>query len=276
VFCHLGDQNHDDIFFLMQPLDCLDAAELSRSEFISFFLNYLRDQASAVLHECSSATSTPSKAIAATKKLPVEPSDQCDKPLLVPPCEMFCPTSVESVRTFGNVDCVVTSSHHSDVLNRSAFIGSGKKRGVCIGSIGFSPSPGELAATDSRYQALQGRLESHSTPRLRAQRTTNLGDFISPPGDSFGRALFCDNSSSAGKKHRGKVKATLNRQETSKQEKTKKVDCNVFALESEDDFPGMSCSLSRYLEVIKNVVLLLPVSPVMKCILNTLTSILAV
>jgi hypothetical protein len=232
----------------MQPLDCLNGAELSRSEFISFFLNYLRDQASAVLYECTSATSTPSKALVAKKQLSTEPSDHCDKPLLATPCETFGPTSAESVRTSSNVDCVVASSHHSDSLSRSAFAGHGKKRGIGIGLTDFSPIPSELAATDCRYQALQCRLDSHSTPKPRAQRATNLGDFISPPGDSFGRALFSDNSSSH-KKQRGKVKASFSRQEMSRQEKVKKADSNVFTLESEDDFPGMSSSLSRYLKL---------------------------
>jgi hypothetical protein len=90
------------------------------------------------------------------------------------------------------------------------------------------------------------RFDSGSTPKLRPQRTANLGDFIHTPGsgDGLGRALFCDVSLANVKRSHGKMKTSSNWQPDRSSMPTSAV--NKFDLESKADFPDVAHKNIRF------------------------------
>jgi len=212
----------------------LQSAELCPSDFMSYFLNFLRDQASVILHECSvSSGTTPSKSTVPVSKLCAV---QKSANLVDSSSSEPTPVPTELFKTPDSVGQIINRTQHQ----KSVYSGSWKKHGTPLASTDASSSSHERCTTDVRYQT-QGDCGNtpSTTPKIRYQRSNLLSDFITPKasGDVCGKSLFGD-----GKRPRGKSKVVPNRQDTSR-----KVQMNAFSLGSDMDFPEMdSSAVSRY------------------------------
>ena len=198
-------------------------------DFVSFLLNYLREQSSVVLQDpTTSSTLTPSKqthiVCNSTTEHSSTPANHCTLPAEL--------TSTET-----------TDNKNNCSFHRTPFSGTTKKSFALTNSTNYFASPSDQIHTPDSIGRQQSHTVSRPTPRSRSHRTPNLGDFVSPTGsaDSSSRSLFSDAPLSSGKRLHGK-----NKTGSRKTEKVKHDDLSKFELDSSEDFPEMTRKLPRF------------------------------